>query len=343
MQHSHLQWRVVYIQEEFEAYLKCGVLNNGFLRVSCQDCHRERLVAFSCKRRGFCPSCGAKRMIESSAHLVDNVLPNQPVRQWVLSFPYQLRFLLASNPAIMTSVLQIVYRAIATYIIKKAGLSRKRAHTGAVTFIQRFGSALNLNIHFHMLFLDGAYLDTLQKNGDLKFVQIDTIASQDFIELTHKISLRVAGYLERNGFISRDAENCYLNDDMFASDELLEKLGSSINYRIAIGPHKGKKVFTLKTLPPDTTDTKDALGNVGGFSLHADVSIKANRRDQLERLCRYISRPAISKERIALTEEGNIIYELKNPYHNGTTHVIYDPLDFISKLVALIPITFSFL
>jgi hypothetical protein len=68
------------------------------------------------------------------------------VRQWVLSFPYPLRLLFASRPTIMGRVLGIVYRCIATHLIKKAGFSRKTAQTGAVTLIQRFGSALNVNI-----------------------------------------------------------------------------------------------------------------------------------------------------------------------------------------------------
>ena len=78
---------------EFEEFLQCGRLEHGFLRVRCESCHAEHLVAFSCKRRGFCPSCGARRMAESAALLVDEVLPEQPMRQWVLSFPFQLRFL----------------------------------------------------------------------------------------------------------------------------------------------------------------------------------------------------------------------------------------------------------
>jgi ribosomal protein S27E len=89
-----------YVQREFDEYLKCGRLEHGFLRVRCDACHAEHLVAFSCKRRGFCPSCGARRMAESAALLVDEVFPEQPVRQWVLSFPYPLRFLFASRPAI---------------------------------------------------------------------------------------------------------------------------------------------------------------------------------------------------------------------------------------------------
>ena len=75
-----------FVREEFEAYLKCGRVEYGFLRVKCDACRQEKLVAFSCKRRGFCPSCGARRMAETAAHLVEHVLPEQPIRQWVLSF-----------------------------------------------------------------------------------------------------------------------------------------------------------------------------------------------------------------------------------------------------------------
>jgi hypothetical protein len=131
-----------YVEQEFEDYLKCGGLQHGFLRVRCDSCHAEHLVAFSCKRRGFCPSCGARRMAESATLLVDEVFPEQPVRQWVLSVPYPLRFLFASHPVIMGRGLGIVYRGIATHLIIKAGFCRKTARRGAVTLIQRFGSAL---------------------------------------------------------------------------------------------------------------------------------------------------------------------------------------------------------
>lgn len=86
-----------YVQRKFEDYLKCGRLEHGFLRVRCTSCHQEQLVAFSCNRRGFCLSCGARRMAESAALLLDDILPEVPVRQWVLSFPYPCVF--CSRPA----------------------------------------------------------------------------------------------------------------------------------------------------------------------------------------------------------------------------------------------------
>jgi Putative transposase/Transposase zinc-binding domain len=341
---SHLaeEGRVLptYIHKEFEDYLKCGLLEYGFLRLRCEGCHYERLLAFSCKHRGFCPSCCAKRMTESSALLVDTVLPHQPMRQWVLSVPFPLRFLFASQPHVMSKVLGIVTRTIATYLIKKAGYSKTTARTGAVTLIQRFGSALNLNIHFHMLFLDGVYIDDASDKKYQRFVSVTLHRVIDIANLTHKISLRIARYLERAGFIVRDAENTYLVAGDVNDSEMTEHQSHSIQYRISIGSQKGKKVFALQTLPPlldDETKGPDLLGKMAGFSLHAGVSAKASQRNKLERLCRYIARPPIAEERLSLTASGKIRYELKTPYRSGITHMIFEPLDFISKLAALIP------
>ena len=119
----------LHVQEEFDAYLKCGRLEHGFLRVRCENCYDEKLVAFSCKRRGFCPSCCGMRMVESAAHLIDWVLPKQPIRQWVLSVPYPLRLLFAREPKILSDVLRIVQRAICSFLIKRAGESHKTACT----------------------------------------------------------------------------------------------------------------------------------------------------------------------------------------------------------------------
>ena len=94
----------------------------------------------------------------------------------------------------------------------------------------------------------------------------------------------------------------------------------------------------MQTLPecdPDEPFT-DGLGKVAGFSLHAGVATKARERDKLERLCRYIARPAVSEKRLSLTAQGKVRYELKTPYRDGTTHVIFEPLDFIAKLAALV-------
>ncbi len=79
------------------------------------------------------------------------------------------------------------------------------------------------------------------------------------------------------------------------------------------------------------------MAKEAGFSLHAGVSTEIHQRDKLERLCRYVTRPAVSEKRLAITSNGNVRYQLKTPYRDGTTHVIFEPLDFIAKLAALVP------
>ncbi len=96
--HSGLTWSSCYgvvvqglpefVKDEFDAFLECGILAHGFLRLRCAGCADEKLVAFSCKRRGFCPSGGARRMAKTAACLVDHVIPRVPVRQRLKSAEY---------------------------------------------------------------------------------------------------------------------------------------------------------------------------------------------------------------------------------------------------------------
>jgi Transposase zinc-binding domain len=129
-----------FVKREFEAYLRCGIPGHGFTRLRCTNCAFEHLLPFSCKRRGFCPSCGGRRMAERAASLVDEVLPRVPVRQWVLTLPYRLRYRLAWDHALCRAVLGVYARALLAFYARSA-----RAHgirdgqTGTVTVIQRFG------------------------------------------------------------------------------------------------------------------------------------------------------------------------------------------------------------
>ena len=323
-----------YVQDEFEAYLKCGRLEHGFLRVRCEDCHAETLVAFSCKRRGFCPSCGARRMTDSAALLADEVLPAKPIRQWVLSLPLALRFLLATDPEALTQVLGIVYRTISAYVLKSSRLTRATGATGAVTLIQRFGSALNLNIHFHMLVLDGAYLVGTEPPV---FRRIAPPSLAELQALVERLAERIGRALERQGVLARDAESSYLELESAADGPMDDLLGHSITYRVAVGPRAGQKVFSLQSVPARAEEPRKAVALYAGFSLHAGIGVEAEQREKLERLARYVSRPPVSVERLDLTAQGQVRYRLKTPYRDGTTHIVLEPLDFIARLAALVP------
>src|SRR5882672_5892654 len=124
------------------------------------------------------------------------------MRQWVLSVPFALRFLFASNPAAMSDALGIVYRAVAGFLIKKAGLTQRKAQCGAVTLIQRFGSALNLNVHFHMLIPDGVYV-----SGNPPYLRkVSPPSVSELHGLLQKISVRIGRHLEKVGLLVREVD-----------------------------------------------------------------------------------------------------------------------------------------
>jgi len=144
-----------HVEREFRQYLECGILAYGFARARCAECGHDFLVAFSCKGRGLCPSCNARRMAEIAAHLVDHVFPPLPVRRWVLSVPKRLRYFLEREPRAVSAVLHIFLRIIEAHLRKTSPGAGAQARLGAVSFVHRFGSSLNRHTHYHCCILEG--------------------------------------------------------------------------------------------------------------------------------------------------------------------------------------------
>ena len=96
-------------------------------------------------------------------------------------------------------------------------------------------------------------------------------------------------------------------------------------------------INTLQTLPASPEWPRPEVAESSGFLLHAGIAATASQRDPLEHLARYVSRPPVATERVALTDHGQVRYALKTPYRDGTTHVIFEPEDFIARLAALVP------
>jgi Transposase zinc-binding domain/Putative transposase len=193
-----------YVQREFYDYLQCGILAHGFLRLGCDTCKQEMLLAFSCKRRGFCPSCAGRRMAQTAAHLVECVIPWVPTRQWVVSVPIPLRYWMAASKDLTAKVHMIIRTTIAKYYVNqavKSGIERQQVQPGSVTFLQRFGGSLNLNLHFHVVFLEGVYLDRTDQGRKPRFVKGEPPSDTDIAEVLQKISRRVIRTLRWLGYL----------------------------------------------------------------------------------------------------------------------------------------------
>ncbi|OYV49025.1 MAG: hypothetical protein B7X10_02325 [Burkholderiales bacterium 21-58-4] len=225
-------------------------------------------------------------------------------------------------------------RVISTWICKQLGFKKNKAITGSVTLLQRFGSGLNLNTHFHTLALDGCY--TIEDDKKV-FHPLPMPQTEDIEKILATIINRVLLLLEKRGLLTKDEEQASLTLDHETS--AMDRLqSSSIVYKIAYGPRAGQKVFELKALDLDQKQgSKNLLANSQGFSLHAGTRCAAHERKRLEFLCRYITRPAIAEERLSQRPDGKIVLRLKTPYRDRTTHLVFTPLELLQRLAALVP------
>jgi len=268
---------------EVEQFMRCGVLGFGFARVFCEVCKQDEVVAFSCKGRGFCPSCGTRRMVDTAAWLVDRVLPAVPFRQWVLSLPYRVRLLCAYDPDVCASVRRILVRAVSGYYESRArrhGKSRPRA--GAVAWAQRFDSAVRLNLHFHVLWADGVFAHELTA-GEPEFCEHGEVTDGDVAKLVAAIRARVLRYLRRAGKLPAAGEEAV---DVGDGGELLMDLAAAaVQGRAALGERAGQRDQRVGRGTRNEPFVKGPLcADIDGFSLHAAVRVEERDRARLEKL-----------------------------------------------------------
>jgi len=278
-------------------------------------------------------------MADTAAHLVDRIFPEVHIRQWVLSVPYGLRYRLAYDSSLLRDVLQIFVRVVFASIRRRAGLSasNRRARCGAVTFIQRFSDALNLDPHLHSLALDGIYVE--DGIGEPVFRCVPPPSDAEVARVADRVHRRVVRLLERCA-LGTQADPAEA-DTLWHDEPLLAELyRASVSGRIATGPRAGRGVVRVgngedmndASLPADK-----CCAAVAGFSVHAGVCVPARDRMRLERLARYAGRPPLAAERLSVLGDGRLLYRLKRRWRDGTTHMIYEPLELIERLAALVP------
>ncbi len=275
-----------FIEREMRAYLSCGVLACGFLRLKCESCGKERLLPLSCKGRSVCPSCCGRRMADTAAHLVDRVFPHVPARQWVLSLPFALRYRLAYDAEMVTAVLGVFIRALfGLYRRMARDYGIDQSQCGAVTFVQRFGSAANLHLHFHVICMDGVYAPGL--DGKPEFFALRPPENGEVRELAQLLAKRIPALLTRRGAGTLPPDEG--ESDRLARDQpwLSEVYAASVSGRIATGPEAGRRVAVGgDCVDPEGIDSSASprCAAVAGFSLHGNVAIAARDRLRLEDL-----------------------------------------------------------
>ena len=323
-----------YVEQEFRAYIRCGDFSEGFSRAHCDACGHDLLVAFSCHGRSICPSCCGRRMANVAAHLVDRVLPDVPVRQYVLTLPYELRRLAAFKADVLTAFARIFVEAVFARYRSRAGCDGiESPQCGSVNFVQRFGS-LNLHVHFHLLALDGVF--ARDARGGLVFHPAEAPTAADLEAIVARTARRSIAWLRKRG---------YIDDSPLEARSNEEPAQTALDACAAIAMGRGN----VSTLPRDSTQDdghgaaeerpdKPALAvERDGFNVHAGVRIEAGDDHGRERLARYGARPPLSLERLRRLPGGRVAYRLKyvDRGRRGKNRVMTG-IEFMARLAAII-------
>ena len=323
-----------YVVEEFYRYLDCGILARGFARCACEACGKSFAVPFSCKGRSFCSSCMGRRMADTAAHLVDNVFPQVPVRQWVLSLPIEIRYRLSYDKRLISDVLAVFLRAVqGWYKTKAKELGFGNLQGGSVSFIQKFGSSLNATPHYHCLLLDGGYTFSDDSSAPF-FVATPPPTDEDVKQIAETVAARALRLLEKRGVIGEQD----LYDPFSDENPLLAGMtAASVRGMIATGERAGLPVRRVLSDPARGVRTSPLCYVSRGFSLHAARRVAADDREGLLQLCSYVTRPPLAAGSLEKVGDDRYRFKLKSSWSDGTSYIILSGHELLEKLASIVP------
>ena len=242
-------------------------------------------------------------MADTAAHLVDRVFPRVAVRQWVLSFPHDLRYRLAYDARLVTDVLGIFTKTIFTSLV-----------------------------------IDGVY--AADDDDKPHFQVLPSPDDAEIVRLTESLAARIRKFLQQRGLgPDSDPEE----SDPLSRDQpwLAGVCAASVLGRVAYGANSGVHVTRVggDRIGPENMDafSSPRCAAVDGFSVHANVAVPAGDRARLERLAQYCARPPVAMDRLEVLADGRLLYRFKRAWRDGRTHIVLTPLEMLEKLSALIP------
>lgn len=337
-----------FVRDELFGFLGCAIPARGFAHMACAECGAAHLVAFRCKGRGFCPSCTGRRMAQAAANLTHFVLPEVPLRQFVLTVPFALRAAIAFDRKLLPAIHRIFYKTICGFYHRRlAALGLRRGRTGSVTAIQRASSDLKLNPHLHGVFLDGVFVEAQhaeqdgEPGGALAWHSLPKLADHEVADILQTIVVRVRQLLRKLGILDDDADTggATMMLPGLGDEPALDALASAaVAGRPIAGPqqHQGRLPLALRPQgEPRITARLCAVQD--GFSLHANTHVAARDLQGRERLIKYILRPPIAARAVRRLGHGRVRIHLKRPFADGTFAVDMDELAMVARLAAMVP------
>ena len=329
-----------FIMREFEKFIECQDFNVGYAEVLCPDCGDRRAVPFSCKGRAWCPHCLVRRMCDRGAFLTDNVFGDTPVRHFTLSFPPPLRYLLLYDHSLVTELLHSFMDALFRHLRWKAkkvlGLSSvAHAYPGAVTVIQRCSGNLGSNCHFHTLGTDGVFVCETP-DGPVSFRELPPPTDEEIAAIATEVCCRARDILKRRGLWEDIVEDG--RQDSVDAGESTQSHSPTIHGFLSMGPQRGRREVRYFGRATRREDEPTVTGQIGySFDLYGRRAVTRGDRKELEELAKYILSPPITDEQLSRGPDGRVVLDLKRSRRDGTKQVVFEPLEFLDKLAALVP------
>ena len=306
-----------YVREELRAYLRCGIFQHGFLRARCEKCKHDLVVAFSCKARGLCPSCAGRRMANTAAHVIDRIIPAVPVRQWVLSLPFDVRAAAAYDAPFLSAVVRAFANALRDRhrrFARTAGIDR--SEFAAITFVQRFGSSLNLNVHLHVVVVDGVF--SRAEDGALLLTPAPAPTAHEMLGAIRSVRAHVAKLTTAATVaapLAACAQLALARGELRAVTTALEVQGDA-----PLEPHR-----------------EGAAVDEEGYNLEASVRIDAESDFAREHLIRYCARPPVALGRLIALPGNKLGYRIKKLRNGRSKMRVMTPVELLARLAALVP------
>ncbi len=307
-----------FVRSALEAMRDCGDITAGFVRLECTGCRAPAVVPFSCKQR-ICATCSGRMMSERAAHLVDRVLPEVRWRQWVVTFPWELSRRLAYDRDLAGAVVRVVVRVLFECQRRRCDTAvgdDERLHPSAVVWIQRFSDGAGLFFHLHLLLPDGVHRASGDRL-DVDFLPAGALSDEQVQRCVTDLERRIGRLLRRRGVLPTLGSDAQLL--LTCADA-----APATTRRRPGGPARARR----RVVP--------LCAERNGFRLHAATTVDAGDRPGLERICRYLARPALPLDRISRRADGAIVFDLKRP-RRGVTRMVFEPLAFLARICSLVP------
>jgi hypothetical protein len=192
---------------------------------------------------------------------------------------------------------------------------------------------LRLNVHYHVIALDGVYVRDADSGAPV-FHALPAPTEDEVAEVARRTAERVQKILVRHGR-SLDPDDD-AGDDPLAEQPALAGLAAAAARGVdLLGERAGRP--TLRLLDPDRARPGEPVALVMGFNVHAGRAIAARDRQGMEQLCRYLSRPPIAQQRLDELADGRLRYTMKKPWRDGTLSLLFQPADLVARLCAMVP------